>query len=353
MAARARLLDLLCDRVLSTRSAIGPKWPTDADRRDGKWHTTATPDWTWSLWVESLRLVGERRKLPELIVEARARTAERADDRFKHDLARGAAFYYSAARLASALNDEEMKELALDAAHAVADMADDVTGARPLGRDGGGAEAHRLDTALLGTVLDWYAAKALNDRNHWFSSARKHLDFTVAELLDRETRVDAKAEETPPFRSRRLALAIAGYYRAWEATRDRRYLDAGDRLVDYLWLNSGADHVPPRDPAAASGPGAGPADTAAAAIIVSAIARLCVLDPPHELVRRHAARLGPLLNNLAQHVTPVDPRDTRPAGMLVEAGSDRHGAAPGCETLIGDYYLLEALICLERKGLPC
>ena len=351
MAARARLLDLLCDRVLSTRAAIGSKWPTDADRRDGKWHATATPDWTWSLWVESLRLVGERRKLPELIEDARARTAQRVDDRFKHDLAHGAAFYYSAARLASALKDEEMKEMALDAAHVVADMADDVTGARPLGRDGGGADAHRLDTALLGTVLDWYAAKALNDRS-WHAGACKHLDFTIAELLDRELRTETKSDDNPPFRSRRLALAIAGYYRAWEATHDRRYLDAGDRLVDYLWLNSGADHVPPRDPAA-SGPGAGPADTAAGAIIVSAIARLCVLDPPHELVRRHAARLGQLLNNLAQHVTPVDPRDTRPPGMLVEAGSERHGAAPGCETLIGDFYLLEALICLDRKGLPC
>jgi len=351
MAARARLLDLLCDRVLSTREAIGGKWPTDADRRDGKWHTTGTPDWTWSLWVEALRLVGERRKLPELIEEAKARTAGRTEDRFKHDLMRGAAFYYSAARLATTLKDEELKELALDTAHAVADMADDVTGARPLGRDGGGNDVHRLDTALLGTTLDWYAAKALNDKT-WLAGARRHLDFTIAELLDRETKVDTKPDDNPPFRSRRLALAIAGYYRAWEATGDRRYLDAGDRLVDYLWLNSGADHVPPRDPAA-GGPGAGPADTAAAAIITSAIARLCVLNPPPELVRRHAARLGPLLNNLAQHVTPVDPNDTRPPGMLVEAGSERHGAAPGCETLIGDFYLLEALICLDRKGLPC
>jgi unsaturated chondroitin disaccharide hydrolase len=350
MAARARLLDLLCDRVLSTRAAIGPKWPTDADRRDGKWHATGTPDWTWSLWVEALRMVGERRKLPELVDEARARTMERAEDRFRHDLSGGAAFYYSAARLATARKDEELRDIALDAARTVADMADDVTGARPLGRDGGG-EAHRLETALLGTVLDWYAAKSLNDKT-WLTGAQKHLDFTIVELLDPELRTESKGEENPPFRSRRLALAIAGYYRAWEATRDRRYLDAGDRLVDYLWLNSGADHMPPRDPAA-TGPGAGPADTAAAAIIASAIARLCVLDPPHELVRRHAARLGPLLNNLAQHVTPVDPRDARPPGMLVEAGSDRHSAAPGCETLIGDYYLLEALICLDRKGLPC
>ena len=26
---------------------------------------------------------------------------------------------------------------------------------------------------------------------------------------------------------------------------------------------------------------------------------------------------------------------------------------PGCETLLGDFYLLEALHCLDRKGLPC
>src|SRR5277367_3136259 len=137
MAARARLLDLLSDRVLSTRAAIGTKWPVDADRRDGKWHTTSAPDWTWSLWVEALRMVGDRRKLPELQQEARTRTLERGEDRFKHDLRRGAAFYYSAARLAVATKDDEMKDYALDAARAVADMADDVTGARPLGRDHG------------------------------------------------------------------------------------------------------------------------------------------------------------------------------------------------------------------------
>jgi unsaturated chondroitin disaccharide hydrolase len=351
MAARARLLDLVCERVLSTRAAIGAKWPTDADRRDGKWHTTTHPDWTWSLWIEALRIVGERRKMPELIDEARARTVEMAEHRHKHDLSRGAAFYYSAARLASVTKADDMKDFALDAAREVADMADDVTGARPLGRDGGGPTAHRLESALLGTALDWYAGKLLNDKT-WATGARKHLDFTIKELLDRELQVEAKQQENPPFRSRCLALAIAGYYRAWESSRDRRYLDAGDRLVDYLWLNSGADHMPPRDPAV-SGPGAGPADTAAAAIIASAIARLVVLDPPHELVRRHAARLGPILDSLAQHVTPVDPRDTRPPGMLVEAGSDRHGAAPGCETLLGDFYLLEALHCLDRKGLPC
>jgi hypothetical protein len=52
-------------------------------------------------------------------------------------------------------------------------------------------------------------------------------------------------------------------------------------------------------------------------------------------------------------VTPVDSKDARPHGMLVEAGSERHGAPPACETLIGDFYLLEALVCLDRRGLPC
>lgn len=351
MAARGRLLDLVCERVLSTRDAIGGKWPVDADRRDGAWTATASPDWTWGLWVEALRLVGERRKLPELREEARARTAARAETLHKHDLTRGAGFYYSAARLAASGKDEEMRDLALEAAREVSDMADDVTGARPLGRDGGGAQAHALGTALTGTVLDWYAAKSINDRS-WANGAKRHLDFTIAELLKPEMPEPHTGSASTEFRSRRLALAVAGYFRAWEATRDRKYLDAGDRIVDYLWLNSGADHMPPRDPAV-SGPGAGPADTAAAAIIAAAMARLVVLDPLPELCRRHAARLGPLIDSLAHHVTPVDSKDARPHGMLVEAGSERHGAPPACETLIGDFYLLEALVCLDRRGLPC
>jgi unsaturated chondroitin disaccharide hydrolase len=351
MAARARLLDLLCDRVLAIRAAVGEKWPIDADRRDGKWNATATPDWTWGLWVEALRLVGERRKMPELRAEAVARTVERAETRYLHDLTRGVAFYYSAARLACSGKEDDMKDYALDAARAVSDMADDVTGARPLGRDGGGATAHTLDSALFGTVLDWYAAKTIGDKT-WLTGARKHLDFTIADLLKEETPEPKAGDSSGAFRSRRLAFAAAGYYRAWETTRERRYLDAGDRIVDYLWLNSGADHMPPRDPSV-TGPGAGPADTAAAAIIASALARLVVLNPLPELCRRHYERLGPLIDSLALHVTPVDARDTRPPGMLVEAGSDRPHAPPACETLIGDFFLLEALHCLDKKGLPC
>ena len=351
MAARARLLEFLCERVLSTRAAIGDRWPLHADRRDGAWVATDAPDWTWGLWVEALRIVGERRRDQALRDEARARALSQAPALDRHDLTRGGAFYYSAARLASSAKDQEMKDLALDAARSVSDMADDVTGGRPLGRDGGGAGAHALESALFGTALDWYAVKTIGDKT-WSVSACKHLDFTIAELLPRETPEPQGGEGTGAFRSRRLAFAIAGYYRAWEATRDRRYLDAGDRAVDYLWLNSGADHMPPRDPAV-TGPGAGPADTAAAAIIASALARLVVLDPMPELVRRHAARLGPLLNSIAQHVTPVDAKDSRPTGMLVEGGTDSTGAPPHCETWIGDFYLLEALHCLDRKGLPC
>jgi unsaturated chondroitin disaccharide hydrolase len=208
-----------------------------------------------------------------------------------------------------------------------------------------------LDSALYGTALDWYAGKTIGDKV-WTTGACKHLDFTIKELLPAATPEPEAKESAGGFRSRQLAFAIAGYYRAWEATRDRRYLDAGDRVVDYLWLNSGADHMPPRDPTVA-GPGAGPADTAAAAIIASAISRLVVLDPLPELCRRHAARLTPMLNSLAQHVTPVDGNDKRPPGMLVEAGSDAPNAPPGCESWIGDFFLLEALHCLDRKGLPC
>ncbi len=48
--------------------------------------------------------------------------------------------------------------------------------------------------------------------------------------------------------------------------------------------------------------------------------------------------------------SPPESRAPRSPDMLVAAGSERHGATPNCETLIGDFYLLEALHSLDRKG---
>ncbi len=53
-------------------------------------------------------------------------------------------------------------------------------------------------------------------------------------------------------------------------------------------------------------------------------------------------------------MTPFDNQDDRPMGMLldgcmngVKKVADRH------ELIWGDYYLMEALYCLEKRGLPC
>src|SRR6185312_11917721 len=64
-------LDWLCERVLSTRAAIGEDWPSHADPVTGAWSTTTDGDGCAGQWIEALRIVGERSGDRSLLAEAR------------------------------------------------------------------------------------------------------------------------------------------------------------------------------------------------------------------------------------------------------------------------------------------
>jgi unsaturated chondroitin disaccharide hydrolase len=366
-----RGLDLLCERVLSTRAAVGEAWPHHADPATGAWSTTPEADWCAGQWIEALRIVGERSGERALIVEVRRRSYEIRPRIERDDMFRGPAFYYSAARLWAGEKNQAMRGLALAASRAMRGMAVRVNGAMPIGTDVSVPElASRaivaVDSIHASLLLDWWALTETADPTYRVG-AERHLETAARDFIRADGSTAQFVEydpETGAARrrfvrlgaadescwSRGQAWAIGGYLRAYEATRDRRWLEIAERLLDYWWTHTGEDHMPAwdltdPDPAA-------PRDSSAAAILAESLARLAVLSDV--AAEAAAARLAPLLDGLVARLTPERDGDGRPRGMLLD-GCFNHprGIAARHELIWGDAYLLFALHCLDRKGLPC
>lgn len=370
MAERARALDLLTERVLATRAAVGAGWPYHADPESGTWTTTDDGDWCAGHWIECLRIAGARTNDLVLIEEARER-AERVRPKLERDdMFRGHRFYYSAARLWQMLEDRDMRTLALAAAYAVRSMAIPANGAMPIGTqvqvkstDLASRTIVAVDNVHPCLILDWWAYEETGDET-FVDGARAHLDTTIADFI----RPDGSTVEFIDYHpntgevlreftllgahdnscwSRGQAWAIAGFLRAWEALREPRYLEAGRKLFDYWWERAGPDHVPPYDFLDPALPQV-PIDTSASAIVVEQLARLAVLDPMPPEARPFVDRLEPMLEGLCRHLTPLGADDARPRGMLLDGCFNRpKRVAERHELLWGDAYLLMALSYLE------
>jgi unsaturated chondroitin disaccharide hydrolase len=375
MAERARALDLLSERVLSTRAAIGEAWPYHADPGTGAWTTTDDGDWCAGHWIECLRIVGERSNNLALIEEARERTERVRAKLERDDVFRGHRFYYSAARLWQMLGDRDMRTLALAAAYAVRSMAIPANGAMPIGTQVqvesttlAGRTIVAVDNVHPALILDWWALKETGDET-FADGARAHLDATIAdfirpdgstvEFIDYHPRTGEVLREFTLLGahdrscwSRGQAWAIAGLLRAWEALGEPRYLAAARTLFDYWWARVGDDRVPPYDFLDADLPDV-PVDTSASTIVVEQLARLSVLDPLPAEARPFVARLEPMLDGLCRHLTPLDANDARPHGMLLDGCFNRpKHLANRHELLWGDAYLLMALSYLESGRAP-
>ena len=375
MAERGRALDLLCERVLSTRAAIGEAWPYHADPATGAWSTTDDGDWCAGHWIECVRIAGERSNSLALIEEARERTERVRPKLERDDMFRGHRFYYSAARLWQMLEDRDMRTLALAAAYAVRSMAIPANGAMPIGTQvqvKSTALASRtivaIDNVHPNLILDWWAFKETGDET-FVDGARAHLDTTIADFI----RPDGSTVEFIEYHprtcevlreftllgahdkscwSRGQAWAIAGFLRAWEALGEPRYLEAARTLFDYWWERVGPDRIPPYDFLDPALPDV-PIDSSASAIVVEQLARLAVSDTLSDAARPLVARLEPMIEGLCRRLTPLDPDDRRPSGMLIDGCFNQpKRVANRHELLWGDAYLLMALYYLETGKAP-
>lgn len=376
--SRRRALELLLDRVRSTRSEVGDAWPYHADPETGRWETTDDGDWCGGHWVECLRITAELEGDPELLEEAIERTERLRPYLERDDQFRGHRFYYSAARLHDATGREGLRTLALAAAWAMRAMAMPANGAMPIGTQVqvksttlASRSIVAVDNVHPNLQLDWWALGVTGDST-FEAGARRHLDLTMSDFVRPDGSTVEFIEYDPatgrPMReftllgahdascwSRGQAWAIAGFLRAWEELGDRRYLEVARRLFDYWWARVDEDGIPPwdfMDPALADDADV-PRDTSAAAIVVEQLARLAVHPDLHREAGDLVARLDPMLEGLAARLTPVRPGDARPSGMLLD-GCFNHPRrfADRAELLWGDAYLLMALAHLETGRAP-
>ncbi|KAA1193977.1 hypothetical protein F0M18_00590 [Pseudohalioglobus sediminis] len=382
MADRANALNLLCQRVLSTREQIGDAWAHNADPETGKWNTVPTGDWVDGHWVDMLRMTGELLDRPELIEEAFSRTEAIRHKLELDDMFRGHRFAYSAARLYATTGDQNMRTLALAAAWAMRSSANKGNGAMPVGSQcqvlgaveftdevAAGALSRNticVDNVHPALILDWWAWKETGDDTFLIGAERmlkvleEHFireDGSTIENIMFNWETGELIAELPTLLgyaddscwTRGQSWAIAGNLWAYEHTRNTHYLAVAGKLFDYWWDRVGAA-IPPwdfNDP----NPDA-PLETSSSAIVCSALARLAVLDPLPEEARPFVDRLEPMLESLCQHLTPIDDQDTRPVGMLLNGCMNgRKHVAERNELIWGDFYLMEALYCLEKKGL--
>lgn len=366
-------LDRLCERVLQIRSEVGQAWPYHCDPLTGQWDTTDDGDWCGGHWAECLRIVGELTCDPTLLAESAQRTERLRTYLERDDMFRAHRFYYSAARQWAWTRDPAYRTLALAAAWAVRSMAIPVNGAMPIGTQVQvrstkifGRDKVCVDNVHPNLILDWWAFKETGDEA-FVAGARRHLDLTARDFIraDGSTLefIDYDTGTGRPLReytllgasddscwARGQAWAIAGYLRAYEALRDERYLNIGQRLLDYWMARSGDDCVPPWDfMDDASGKEDGtPVDTSAAAIVAEQLARLALLPNLPANAASVAALAPRFIDGLLRHLTPLAPDDARPPGMLLDGCFNQpRRYANRSELIWGTAYLLFALYYLK------
>jgi unsaturated chondroitin disaccharide hydrolase len=186
MADRAKLLDLMTDRVLATRAEIGAAWPSVADPGTGRWHTTDSPEWCAGHWIEMLRLAGERTGDWGLYEEGAARTLSLRPWIDRADMFRAPIFFYSAARLYETLSDRASRTFALAAAYAGRAAAMPSTGGTPVGLDTidgiDGATVVSIDSVLGALQLDWWALRETGDGT-FLDGAERQLALTSRDFI--------------------------------------------------------------------------------------------------------------------------------------------------------------------------
>jgi len=143
------------------------------------------------------------------------------------------------------------------------------------------------------------------------------------------------------------AWAIYGYVRTAEATGKREYLDLAETLADYYLRRTGPDLVPFWDFDDPSIPDA-PRDSAASAIVASALLDLSALHPDDQKAARRAGQARSILTALCQHYLATE---SSHRGLLRQGCySKPHNEGVVSAVMFGDFFFAEALCSAVMPG---
>ena len=147
--------------------------------------------------------------------------------------------------------------------------------------------------------------------------------------------------------SRGQAWAIYGYTQSARETRKIGYLELADELVAYYFARLGNDPVPAWDFDAPKTVG-NPKDSAAAAIVASALFDLSTLHPDKERVADYRRKCAWITGSLC---TDYLARETSHRGLLRHGCySKPHNEGIDSATMFGDFYFVEVLCKLLHEG---
>jgi unsaturated chondroitin disaccharide hydrolase len=373
------VLRLLSRKLLEDEATLGVTFPYVTDD-SGAWRTMPASlsagyqgeawshgNWFCGFWVglhlaAYLETGDDRHK--EIAEERLRLVAQRAEDGNTHDI--GFIFYSSAIVAHHITGNAAHRALALKAADqlrrrtVVTRAGAYISAWGPLD-DQRGRRSSAIDTMANLPLLYWGAGTA--DDASYLLAGEAHAALTRKSFLrDDLSTFHAVEYDLPEGRgrgftfqgyadtscwSRGQAWAIYGYVATAAATGDTAYLRLAERLADYWFARLGEDLVPfwdfddPAIPAA-------PRDSAAAAIVASALLDLAALHPDAHAGEQWRKRAEATLDALCRDYVAWE-ADHR--GLLKHGCySKPHGIGTDSAVLFGDFYFVEALCSAVMPG---
>jgi unsaturated chondroitin disaccharide hydrolase len=372
-------LDLMAAKTAEDERRIGVEFPhvTEADGRWRTWPASVSAgyagdawshgNWTCGFWVGLLVAAHLRTGEGRFLAWAAERTrlvAPRAADPNTHDV--GFIFSASAVPAYRVTGERWYAELALAAAGRLrARLVTTRSGAYlsswgPLS-DPRGRASSAIDTMANLPLLYWAADEAGDGS---FRLAAESHAAKTREAFVRPDHSTYHAVEYDPASGRRLraytfqglhdeslwsrgqAWAVYGYVATALATGKREYLDLAERLAERYVARLGGAAVPPwdfDDPDPRR-----PEDSAAAAVVASALLDLGAAHPDADAGRRWTARAVATLEALCRDYLAREPGHR---GLLRHGCYSRpHGDGVDSAVMFGDFYFVEALCKLLLPG---
>lgn len=376
----ARTLDRMAQKVAEDEPTLGVEFP-HVTAPDGSWirlpaslsagytgSSWSHGNWLCGFWVGLLLASYLRTGENKYLVWARERmrlVAQRAEDPNTHDI--GFIFDSSAVPGFDITGDRWYGNIALAAAGKLrARLVTTRSGAYlaswgPLD-DARGRCSSAIDTMANLSLLYW-AASYSGDGSYRLA-AEAHADMTARAFI----RADASTYHAVEYDvasgerkrgytfqgaadesawSRGQGWAIYGYVNSARETGRREYLDLAERLASYYIKRLDGRQVPPWD-FDASGSDAGIKDTAAAAVVSSALLELGRLHPDPAAAASWSGRGLAMLEALCRDEFASEGSHR---GLLKHSCySKPHNEGVDSATLFGDFFFAEALCRVAMPG---